>query len=121
MDALPAVPTGMGPSLRPDSINDSSIRAPQESGAGSGSPAQASASSSSARRPEGWRSSIVEKPPSFKFKNDVVPVKGLVAGKQGSPRSLLRVKSLEEQVAFLQKQPQPAYKWPAGRPSANVR
>lgn len=116
-DAAQTVPSGMGPSFRDSSSNGSGSSSSLESGsAGPASPGPVSASS---RRPEIVRSSIVEKPPSFKFKSDVLP-KGLKPS-AGASRSLLRVKSLEEQVASLSRNPQPSFKFPASRPSANVR
>ena len=73
----------------------------------------------------GLRSSnIVEKRPSFKVRQQAPVSAGAMPSQV--PRRLLRVSSLEEQVASLAQNSAPAYRWPANaqgwsRPSANVR
>ena len=109
-------------------------------GPSTGSPAAATSSSSStpaqgsngsSLRPDLLlRSSIVEKPPSFKKSGGGNMSSQALSGgsgkRAGAVRTMLRVKSLEEQVASLAKQSSTAYRWPGGapnasRPSANVR
>ena len=133
-DAAPSAPSGMGPSTgspaATSSSSASSERRQEAAAAAATSPSQSSNGSVSSARPDfALRSSIVEKPPSFKKSGSSVSSQALSSGgskRAGGGRTLLRVKSLEEQVASLAKQSSPAYRWPGGaptasRPSANVR
>ena len=124
-EAPSSVPSGMGPASDTISsgISDKKFEAPAASAEGFVSSGYGASSVGS----DVLRSSIVEKPPSFKKSSSPVQSQALAAGKRSSGvRTLMRVKSLEEQVASLAKQSAPAYRWPGGapdvsRPSANVR
>ncbi|EIE20910.1 hypothetical protein COCSUDRAFT_33931, partial [Coccomyxa subellipsoidea C-169] len=132
-DAAPSAPSGMGPSTGSPAAVSSSSSAPERrqemAAAAAASPAQGS-NGSSPRPDLSLRSSIVEKPLSFKKSGggnmSSQALSGGTGKRAGAARTLLRVKSLEEQVASLAKQSSPAYRWPGGapnasRPSANVR
>jgi hypothetical protein len=125
MDALLTVPSGMGPSIRDDgSTSSSSDSDSSKGGLDIGQTAAGGRRQELMPSAESVRSSIVERAPTFKYRNGAVPAtKALSAGRQTSANgpSLMRVKSLEEQVASMSRNSQSLYKLPGVRPSANVR